>query len=117
MTHIASVAKESEDSQENLKDEFKDEMQVAEARLTTQVDPMRDVIDYLGISNVIINIGMSCIYLEPIVLVLDVTIVVAPPSDDTASIPWFYFFIFMHNISLVYLHIFIILVVCLFCDL
>lgn len=116
MTHIASVAKESEHSQENLKDEFKDEMQVAEVRLTTQVDSMRDVVDYLGISNVIVNIGLSDIYSEPIILILDVTIVVAPPSDDAASIPWFYFIFFMHNISLVYLHIFIILVVWLFCD-
>lgn len=60
MTRIDSMVKESEGSQVKLKNKLKYElkvgMQASKARVTSQVDSMRVVVDHLGRSNVILNI-------------------------------------------------------------
>ncbi|KAL5072979.1 hypothetical protein RYX36_011963 [Vicia faba] len=81
MAFIDSVSKESEDSQEKLKEELKAEMQVFKARVIVQVYSMRDIVHHLGISNVIFSICPSDHGLEPNVPIPYVT-----PSDDAVSI-------------------------------
>lgn len=60
MARIDSMVKESEESQVKLKNKLKYElkvgMQASEARVTSQVDFVRVVVDHLGRSNVILNI-------------------------------------------------------------
>lgn len=86
MVRIDIVARESEESRVKLKSKLKDGIQASEARVATQVDSVRDTIDYLGRTNVILNIGYFDVDTEPSVPIQDVT-VDAPPSDNATAIP------------------------------
>lgn len=84
-------------------------MQNYEAQVLVQVESIRVVVDHLGRSNIILNIGSPDINAN-----LDFT-ATTPPSDDATTIPLFSFsFHAYHNIA--YMDIYDILVVCLFCD-
>ncbi|CAI8606177.1 unnamed protein product [Vicia faba] len=90
MEKIDNLAKESEESwvelKSDLKVEIKAEIRASEARVTPQVESVRIVVDYLGRTNVILDIGPFDIDTYTTLPISDVTIVV-PSSDDATDIP------------------------------
>lgn len=87
MTKTNSMDKASEEGREKLKVELKDELHNYESRVLVQVESVRAILDHLGKSDVILNIGSSHINADP-----DFTIT-TPHSDDATILPCFYFFL------------------------